>query len=527
MVAGTSGSDDKMTSLGKFQIEVHPAFQPLMAGYPGYDATEFTLTSPTLHDPNTVVGRSVYHLDGDTTDAGGAIVGSAKTIISDSTFSLVPAFEGPPGSREIHTEIRELNLKAGAVAVRAGIDAPDQPISPGEVESKDPTGASDFPADSFFNVFVEVDLPAVASFPGGTLFNSSPLLVVNEDIISLPPKVVYRHGNSSAVPVYFKTTSVPFWTAGDLFGWLVLAGHGAGFDDSPEDIAEFEQIYAKEVEPFPLPINDVNDGNLAGVSDILVGSVNTGAGLFYCIAKTDHESATNAITTYLQCNIDIEGAGVAPTTNTPPSWSDTCVTLSERTPPECVPGQLNNPSETGADALAGPPPPPPYTSLAPSIGRGFFYPGGVGAPPSALCDTTDCTVVTSCFEDVGPIKGTGPNIISTAVILDPKGEITVQADTDGDTVKDTQVDRVSNGFVDIWYNQSNQSCTDLMPKGEPDFDDLPLQSIQVNDKGGTNVNPNPAPWRPGPKPGATTIDFDGDGCTDEQELDPKAIGKCG
>ena len=59
MVAGTSGSDDKMTSLGKYQIEVHPAFQPLMAGYPGYDATEFTLTSPTLHDTNNVVGRSV------------------------------------------------------------------------------------------------------------------------------------------------------------------------------------------------------------------------------------------------------------------------------------------------------------------------------------------------------------------------------------------------------------------------------------------------------------------------------------
>ncbi|MCH8008719.1 MAG: hypothetical protein IIC91_07625, partial [Chloroflexi bacterium] len=273
-----------------------------------------------------------------------------------------------------------------------------------------------------------------------------------------------------------------------------------------------------------------NDGSLGGVSDILVGSVNTGAGLFYCIAKTDHDTSDNAITTYLQCNIDIVGGGVAPTTNTPPSWDDTCDELAARTPPECVPGQLNNPSETGADAIAGPPPPPPYTSLAPSIGRGFYYPGGAGAPdlPSgATCGSTDCTVVTSCFEDVGPVKGTGPNIISTALLLDPKGEITVQADTDGDTVKDTQVDRVSNGTVDIWYNQSNQSCTDLAPKGDPAFGDLPLQSIQVNDKGGTNINPNPAPWRPGPNPGATTIDFDGDGCTDEQELDPFGTEKCG
>ena len=53
MVGGTSGSDDKMSSLGKFQIEVHPTFQPLMAGYPGYAATELTLTSPTLLDTTT------------------------------------------------------------------------------------------------------------------------------------------------------------------------------------------------------------------------------------------------------------------------------------------------------------------------------------------------------------------------------------------------------------------------------------------------------------------------------------------
>ncbi|MCI0855908.1 MAG: hypothetical protein J4N98_04405, partial [Chloroflexi bacterium] len=190
-----------------------------------------------------------------------------------------------------------------------------------------------------------------------------------------------------------------------------------------------------------------------------------------------------------------------------------------------MPGQLNNPSETGADAIAGPPPPPPYTSLAPSKGKGFYYPGGVGSP-GGVC-ANDCTVVTSCFEDVGPIKGTGPNIISTAVLLNPKGGVTIMADTDGDTVKDMKVDRVSSGTVDIWYNQSNSSCDNLNPKGDPDFAGLPLESIQVNDQGGTNINPNPAPWRPGPKPGATTIDFDGDGCTDEQELDALDFGKCG
>ena len=269
------GTDDKMTSRGKFQIVVREEFRPLMAGYPGYDGTS-KLDSPDLYDPNTVVGRSPYHLDGDATDSGGASVGTAGTIISDSDFSLVPpGFEGPAGTREVHTEIRELNLTAGPIAVRAGTDAPDQPISPGEVESQSASGnpANDFPADSFFDVFVEVDLPAAASFPGGTLFNSDPLLVENTNVTILPPKVVYRHGNSSAVPLYFKSDHLPEWGAGDLFGWLTLAGHGAGFDDSPEDIAEFHQIYEDEVEPFPLPLPtkqpDPGDTDGDGCSDVL------------------------------------------------------------------------------------------------------------------------------------------------------------------------------------------------------------------------------------------------------------------
>ncbi|MCH8008657.1 MAG: hypothetical protein IIC91_07310, partial [Chloroflexi bacterium] len=293
-------------------------------------------------------------------------------------------------------------------------------------------------------------------------------------------------------------------------------------------------------------VANVNDGNLAGVTDILVGDLNAQLGLFYCIVKTDHDTSDNAITTYLQCNIDIEGAGVDPLAEvlTPPTWGDTCEALAARTEPECAgvdsetgepfdgdcqgPGPciLINPSQTGADVLPGPPPPPPYTSLVPQIGRGFYYPGGVGEPGD-VCGTTDCTVVTSCFEDVGPVAGTGPNIISTAVLLNPKVDNSVMVDTTGDTTKDTKVDRVSSGTVNIWYNQTNTACKALEAKGEPTILDLPLQSIQVNDKGGTNVNPNPVPWRPSSHPGATVLDFDGDGCTDEQELDPNIFEKCG
>ena len=261
----------------------------------------------------------------------------------------------------------------------------------------------------------------------------------------------------------------------------------------------------------------------SSVSDILVGSVNTGAGLFYCITNTIRNTITNAVQTFQQCNTDIEGAGVAPTTNTPPTWEDTCDTLEAANPGDCPEGSLNNASEPGADALAGPPPPPPYAMSAPSAGLGLFYANGAGVPAGSDCMSTDCTVVTTCFEDTGPIKGTGPNIIWTVTILNPNSGTTVQADTDGDTVKDQQVDRVSSGTVDIWYNQDIVSCDALTTKGDPDFNDLPLESIQAYDGDGMDVNPNPAPWRPGA--GGTVLDFDGDGCTDEQELSGAA--KCG
>ncbi len=258
------------------------------------------------------------------------------------------------------------------------------------------------------------------------------------------------------------------------------------------------------------------------VSDVLVGSLNSGAGLFYCITKTQHATSTNEIRTYSQCNIDIENAGIAPTTNTPPTWEDTCAALAARPTPECVAGQLRNPSEPGPDGLAGPPPPPPFTIYAPSEGEGTYYAsGGPG------CGASACTVVTTCFRTAGPVKGPGPNIIWTATILNPKVGATVQADADGHTVKDTQVDRVSSGTVDIWYNQNKASCDAGTPKGAPNFAGLPLESIQVNDKGGTNVNGNPAPWRPGSKPGATVIDFDGDNCTDEAELAKFTRFNCG
>jgi len=245
----------------------------------------------------------------------------------------------------------------------------------------------------------------------------------------------------------------------------------------------------------PTPTKIANDGPLAGVGDILVGDLGTNAGLFYCIAKTDHEVSTDQIKTSLQCNIDVPGQG--DTGLTPPPWSDTNPALS-------------NPSEPGADLVAGPPPPPPYTILAPSKGYGDHFPAG-GASCSDVAGDP-CVVTASCFEDVGSPAGLGPNIISVASIR------TAEATVSG-------VDEVSTGVVDIYYNQNNTNCKGGSPVGTPDFDNLALFSIDAYDKGGANVNPNPAPWRPAA--GGTTLDFDGDGCSDEDELDKNSTAKCG
>jgi hypothetical protein len=223
--------DDVTQTLGQFTIVINPAFQPLMAGYPGYNGGTMTLTSPVLYDPATIIGRSSAVHDGDAADVGGIAVGTAGTIIGEGSLTVMPGGLGPAGTREVHTEIRMMNMTGGGSAVRAGTAAADQPISPGEVESwSGPAGLppADFPAKSFFDVFVDVDLPAggTAGFPGATLYNGLPLLVMNTNLTHFPPEVVYIHGMSTAVPIYFRTGNPPMWNAGDIFGILTLAGHG-------------------------------------------------------------------------------------------------------------------------------------------------------------------------------------------------------------------------------------------------------------------------------------------------------------
>jgi hypothetical protein len=217
-------ADDNTTSLGKFILIVtNQSFHnALMAsGYPGYNPPQRRLTSNVLGDRNTVIGRSDVITDGSTQDIGGVPTGSSGTIVSDLSHPLFPPpgtcfTEGPPGSREVHTEIVSLNLTdGGGQAVRAGpVWAPAVPGSFGEVESKDPIGdpTNDFPAESFFDVYVEVDLPPFGAVPASILFNPvwAPMLVCDDNLDSLPPRVVYVHGHTPAVPAFFKTAG-PGW----------------------------------------------------------------------------------------------------------------------------------------------------------------------------------------------------------------------------------------------------------------------------------------------------------------------------
>jgi hypothetical protein len=113
-----------------------------------------------------------------------------------------------------------------------------------------PDSVHDFPtvggADSFFDIYVEVTLPPIPNsvsefaFPvtGAILTNTLPLIITATDLSGFPPSVVYTHtgapDNQFTVPLKFKDTSLknipgtttPYYSAGDTFGTIVLAGHG-------------------------------------------------------------------------------------------------------------------------------------------------------------------------------------------------------------------------------------------------------------------------------------------------------------
>jgi hypothetical protein len=184
---GVIATNDVTQSLGQFNIIVNPTFQGMMTGYPNYSATTHVLISPVLYDQNTIVGRSAPLQVGSAGDLNGVSVGTAGVIISNAMMVVQPGGLEPAGTREVHTMIYSMHMTDGnGSAVRAGTNAtflPPSAICAGEVESwSGATGAmtNDFPAQSFFDVYVDVDIPAGGTFPfpgAINLFNILPLMV--------------------------------------------------------------------------------------------------------------------------------------------------------------------------------------------------------------------------------------------------------------------------------------------------------------------------------------------------------------
>jgi len=240
-------ADDIAPSMGVFRIVVDAPWQPWfnanLAAGPFWDPVTGKLTSPVLYDNTTTIGRSAAHTQGSAADVGGASVGTAATSVKDGDMMFPPGYNSANPSRyEVHTEVRKLNLTdgpgCGLTTVCSGMAIPLSvtggsgnalPVCPGEIEAN---GVDGFPAKSFFDVFVTVDIGSGIGGFGPVANNTSdPLLVTHDPINDFPPKVVYIHENPAAVPVYFtsagSTTLPPIlnWNAGDRFGYLVLAGH--------------------------------------------------------------------------------------------------------------------------------------------------------------------------------------------------------------------------------------------------------------------------------------------------------------
>lgn len=271
-----AGPDDdtNMLSIGVFRIIVAPEFHTLVEprvgynGYAGYHSADGRLTSPMLIDFNTQVGRGAPHNRPNPAPlpnfpwysyfpdpiGAGAPPWDSPGIASYADYPATPAvFQlAPNNTEEVLTEIKSFILVTTPLSqcsnsmvpqvptnwpmVRAGTFAGVAPRSIGMVQEMAANGPADpdYPARSFFDIFAEVNLPLLpgtyssVAFPatGAVLVNSSPLIVTNSGLMSLPPQVTYLHGNTNAVDLRFKFDNPPYWMAGDIFGSLVLAGHG-------------------------------------------------------------------------------------------------------------------------------------------------------------------------------------------------------------------------------------------------------------------------------------------------------------
>lgn len=283
--------EDWTFSLATFTVKVYDqAFVDALAGcWPydaqnprlgGWDAGAQEFHSPLMddlgsgcppHGSGTTIWRSDPHHDGDQADEDGTEVGEEGSgrYVKDDDFEFVPdRFRGPNGTPEVHTELVCLNMVRPGIglALRAGWFFLDLAKSPGEVRSKNEGG--DFPARSFFNVYVAVDLPPCGnSFEGGTVYNEDPLVVTNDDLHGFPPRVIYVHGETNAVRVVFGQDDPNY--RGKTLGFITVAGHGVASADDPFTDDEFWEEWEK-LNPASMPIPTVSHWGLVAMTLLLL-----------------------------------------------------------------------------------------------------------------------------------------------------------------------------------------------------------------------------------------------------------------
>ena len=328
--------DDATSSLGEFRLLVDSAFIDIVDAalkgsilnttetWPGsglliYDGGAFS--SPVLYDAATTVGRSDGFVSGGSPYDDGTIAGRApgRTIVSDSQLTLLPSWPDASNSvYEVHTFLKSLHLSDAVtthlgISVKAGMDAPTRPVSAGEVEAYSTN--SDFPARSFFNVYVQVDIPAAGALPAVQLVNVDPLLVENSVIYGFPPRAFYIHQNTNSVSVYFNTDVTLTTTNGSitiprgtLFGQLTLAGHGMSYSEA--EITSFETEVEAAAASSTMPVNG-NPYKSVVIQDFapnynairvpkIVQSHSTNSGFGFTVANLDVHS-----TNYVQARTNL------------------------------------------------------------------------------------------------------------------------------------------------------------------------------------------------------------------------------
>jgi hypothetical protein len=247
--------DSATQSIGTIVFVINPLFQGVLAAaaYPGYDTGTKRWTSALLIDGATKIGLSDPLVAGSPQDSAGVPVGSAGTVVSDSSFSLLPAGFGPAArTREVHMQYLFLNLctQGPGPMLRAGSNAPSQPSSFGAARSLSSSGdpAVDFPATAFFDLNGEFDFP-----PYSSLRATAPILLQSTSFTDFS-RAIFTTRSGPAVPVIAES-DVPSigMHAGDLFGFVLIVAQGVGFSvSSSNDVAQL-QAAMSQLRELPVP----------------------------------------------------------------------------------------------------------------------------------------------------------------------------------------------------------------------------------------------------------------------------------